>query len=368
MNLRDIDILSLYLFHALRYAACSVLSRLPRNAPAWLDRSERVARAVRGVLHARRPARRVSPLSARAAERQPSQVDERDAGARPRSGHVSGLPAFHHRCAVVGRRRVAAPARDHSRSHGRAHSRWHELSQAGAALGRRGATVLRRARQDRQLPDGGDGGVVDRRPRVDARRHVVPARRVADARAAHARPHSRLGPRAAQVAARADVAAAGAGERDPRDRRAGRCGVRRECHAAAGVAPRAAPVCLGGVVHAHDLRRHAGPRRPGSARPHRSSAIASHPRPRGLGARGPHLGRGPARARVAPRVVAQRHPTGVAGPVLCDARHARARLARASSRPGGLAALRTRPRRERSDQVPISCTCRPRRRCAPWCD
>ena len=65
---------------------------------------------------------------------------------------------FHHRCAVVGRRRVATPAGHDSRSHGRAHSRWHELSEAGAALGGRGAAVLRRARQDRQVPDGGDGG------------------------------------------------------------------------------------------------------------------------------------------------------------------------------------------------------------------
>ena len=65
---------------------------------------------------------------------------------------------FHHRCAVVGRRRVATPAGHDSRSHGRAHSRRHELSEAGAALGGRGAAVLRRARQDRQVPDGGDGG------------------------------------------------------------------------------------------------------------------------------------------------------------------------------------------------------------------
>ena len=154
--------------------------------------------------------------------------------------------------------------------------------------------------------------------------HVVPARRVADARAAHARPHSRLGPRAAQVAARADVAATGAGERDPSDRRAGRCGVWRECHAAAGVAPRAASVCLGGVVHAHDLRRHAGPRRPGGARPHRSSAIASD-----AGARGRRRSRPAPGPRPSPR-----------------ARGASCRGATAHSRRGGPGSVRraSRPR------------------------
>ena len=203
----------LYLFRGFGTLPLGVVAT-PAQRAGVARSLERVARAVRGVLHARGAARRVSPLPARAAERQPPQIDERDAGARARSGHVSGVPAFHHRCAVVGRRRVAAPARHDSRSHGRPHSRRHELSEAGAALRGRGAAVLRRAGQDRQLPDRGDRRVVDRGTGVDARRDVVSPRVVADARAAHARPHSGGCPRAAEVAARAHVAAAGAGERD----------------------------------------------------------------------------------------------------------------------------------------------------------
>ena len=162
---------------------------LPRSAvataaqrPGVAQSIERVARAVRGLLHARGATRGLSALSAGAAQRQPPQVDERDAGTRPRSRHVSGLPAFHHRCAVVGRRGVAPAARHDSRSHRRADSRWHELPEAGAILGWRGAAVLRRAGQDRQLSNRGDGGVVDRGTRVDARRDLVSARGLADAR------------------------------------------------------------------------------------------------------------------------------------------------------------------------------------------
>ena len=179
---------------------------------------ERMARAVRGVLSARGAARRVSPVPARAAERQPPQIDERHAGTRPRSGYVSGVSAFHYRCAVVGRRRVATPARHDSRSHGRPHSRRHELSQAGAALRRSGAAVLRRAGENRELSNGGHGRVVDGSTSVAAGRDVVSPRVVADAIAAHARPHSSRCPRAAEMATRPDVAAAGPGERDHGDR------------------------------------------------------------------------------------------------------------------------------------------------------
>ena len=83
-------------------------------------------------------------------------------------------------------------------------------------------------------------------------------------------------PRAAEVAARAHVAAAGPRERDHRDRGARRCGVRRECDAAADVAPRAAAVRLGRLVDAHRLRRHAGPGGAG-ARARASGARASRP-------------------------------------------------------------------------------------------
>src|SRR5258708_4808022 len=83
----------------------------------------------------------------------------------------------------------------------------------------------------------------------------------------------------------------------------------------------------------------------------RSPAIALHAGARRVRHRGPRLGRGPACTRVACGVVAQRHAPGLAGPVLCHARHARARLARPPARARGLDSLRTRPRRERSDQV-----------------
>ena len=167
--------------------------------------------------------------------------------------------------------------------------------------------------------------------------------------AAHARPHSRLGPLPAEVAARAHVAAAGAGQRDPRNRRAGRCGVRRERHAAAGAAPRAS-------CHMPWACRRRSPSfvgtpalvAPAARSRHRSSATRPHAGPRGLGARGPHL-----RPRLSPRArgascrgaTAPNRPWR--GAVRRDARHARARLARPSSRAGSLAALRTRSRRER---------------------
>ena len=80
---------------------------LPRGAVATAAQCagvarplERVARAVRGLLHARGAAWRVSPVPARPAERQSPEVDERDARARQRPGHVSSLSAFHHPCAV----------------------------------------------------------------------------------------------------------------------------------------------------------------------------------------------------------------------------------------------------------------------------
>src|SRR4029453_1237074 len=77
-----------------------------------------LAGAVGGVLWACRPAWRVPPIPARAAQRQSSEIDERDVGARSRSGHVPGVSALHQSCAVGCRARVAAVARRHSRSRG----------------------------------------------------------------------------------------------------------------------------------------------------------------------------------------------------------------------------------------------------------
>ena len=53
------------------------------------------------------------------------------------------------------------------------------VSQTRYGLGRRGAAVLWRARQNRELSDGGHGRAVDRHASVAAGRHAVPPRRVA---------------------------------------------------------------------------------------------------------------------------------------------------------------------------------------------
>src|SRR5512134_517654 len=122
---------------------------------------EQVARAVRDVLHARGATRRVSPVLVRAAERQSTQVDERDARTRDRPGHLPSLSAFHHARAVERRTRLAAaPGRD-PRAQGDGDSRRDELSEAGSSLRRGCAPVLRRVGQGCQLPGRGDGGALD---------------------------------------------------------------------------------------------------------------------------------------------------------------------------------------------------------------
>src|SRR6266545_7300974 len=154
---------------------------------------ERVARAVRSVLHAHRAAWRVSAVPARPVERQPAEVDERDARARQRSGDLSIVPALHHGCAVERRARVADAPRADSRAQRDADSRWHQLPEAGPTLGGSGASVLRHAGQSRQLPSRRDRGALDRRAGMDAGRRVVSARGVADTRGAAARADSRDG-------------------------------------------------------------------------------------------------------------------------------------------------------------------------------
>src|SRR5438552_18814022 len=73
---------------------------------------EPLARAIRGLLRPCGATRRVSPVSARSAERQSSQIDESDAGAGQLAGQLRSLPAFHHRRAMDGRARLAAPQGD----------------------------------------------------------------------------------------------------------------------------------------------------------------------------------------------------------------------------------------------------------------
>ena len=138
-----------------------------------------VARAVRERVWPRGAAWRVSPLSARSAERQPTQVDERHARAHQRPRCVSSLSALHHRRPVGRCANLAAAAPRDSRTHRRADSRRDQFSQTGDAFGRRRSPVLRHVGQGRQLPGGRHGGVVDGRAGVDARRRAVSAGGVA---------------------------------------------------------------------------------------------------------------------------------------------------------------------------------------------
>ena len=154
-----------------------------------------VAGAVRKRLQSRESARCVASVRHRLAERQSTQVDGSDVGAPQRSRHVSGLPAFHYACAMGGRGSVEATAHRGARAQRCADSRWHKFPETGDGLGRCGAAVLRRAREDRQLPGGGHRGAVDRYASVAAGSGVVSARRMAHAHAASAGPDSGDGAR-----------------------------------------------------------------------------------------------------------------------------------------------------------------------------
>jgi hypothetical protein len=146
-----------------------------------------MARAVQELL---RPSRTVVvPADVRAGrvQRQRAEVDASHAGAGDRAGGVPSVSAFHHACALGCRSRLATAARRGSGTSWRADSRQHELSETGTALGRRGAAVLRGARQDRQLPSRGDGGAVDGDARVVSRRRAVSAGGMADPGAAQPR-------------------------------------------------------------------------------------------------------------------------------------------------------------------------------------
>ncbi len=185
--------------------------------------------------------------------------------------------------------------------------------------------VLWRARQDRELPDGGHGRTVDRATGVAAGRAPVPARGVAHAHPARAGAHSRDGRARPQVAAGADLAAPSPLGADHRHRGGGRRRVWRQRHAAAYAAPGAAPYALG---VSSDSRSFSA-RRPARAPPPMAAADphAPEPRHRHRDGRSPRVGRRPAPGRVAPRVVAQ--CTNRGGALLRGAHDAGARLARA---------------------------------------
>ena len=102
--------------------------------------------------------------------------------------------------------------------------------------------VLRHRGQGGQLPGRGHRGAVDRRARVDARRRVVSARGVADARGPAARADPRGASVSGEVAAGARVAAAGASQRRAGHGGAGRRGIRGQRDAASISPPCRAPL------------------------------------------------------------------------------------------------------------------------------
>src|SRR5262249_44779080 len=221
---------------------------LPRGAAAaqrtGVARAvERVARTVRAVVWPRRATRRFPAVSVRTAERQSSEIDERDAGACSRPGHVSSLPALHQPCSVGSRADLAEAARRDSGSRRRRDSGCDELSQTRDAVGWGRAPILRRVGQGRQLSGGGDRRAVDRCPRVDARRRTVSARDLADARGAAARQAAGGDPVSRKVAVGIDVAPPDPGRRLLPHRPARRCGGLRQFAAAPRPAPVAAAPC-----------------------------------------------------------------------------------------------------------------------------
>ena len=208
---------------------------------------------------------------------------------------------------------------------------------------------LRRPGEDRQLPDRGDRRVVDRGPAwMLGATLYLPESWLTPAQRGRARIPAAC-TRATEVAARADAAAAGAGERD-------------HLTAVLGDAEFGESATLRRTLHRAQLPYALGVSStltfvgtPTVVAPAPGAGLG---RPRSRRTLAPDVGVLEARAWAAAqparawRVVSWRNAhTRLAGAVLCDARHARARLARPPTRARGLAPLRTRPRRARSDQV-----------------
>ena len=132
-------------------------------------RSERVAArsaiaaipgGVQGLLQFPIAAGVASSLPARTARGQSAQVDAGDARAGHRPGSLPELPALHHARDVGVGPGVAAFAGAAARARRDVGDRRHQLPQARHTLRRRGASVLRRARQGRQLPSGHHGAAL----------------------------------------------------------------------------------------------------------------------------------------------------------------------------------------------------------------
>jgi hypothetical protein len=152
---------------------------------------------------------------------------------------------------------VGSAARARTGAHGHSDSRCDELSQTGRRIGRCHPAVLRCAREDCQLPGGGDGGVVDRHRGVAVGGDHVSARDVVDSGGADERTDSCDREISAEVAAGAHAAATGARRGDRAHRGGRRCGIRRKCHTPTRVAPLAVAVRVGGVQDPDGLSRHA---------------------------------------------------------------------------------------------------------------
>ena len=173
----------------------AVLSRLPRNAPAWLDRLSEWLEpfevcfthvAQRGAFR-----RYLLGLLSDSRRKSMSAMLERvsDPGTYQAFQHfITDAPWSAER--VWRQLRAAIPERS-----GVLILDGTSFPEAGPTLGRGGAPVLRHAGQDRQLPSRRDRRAVDGRARLDAGRRAVSARGVADARGAAARADSGDGAR-----------------------------------------------------------------------------------------------------------------------------------------------------------------------------
>ena len=153
------------------------LGTLARGDRSHGDRSraalDSLARTVSTLLRPSGAAARAADVRARRVQRQRSEIDAGDVGPCHRPDHLPRLSAFHHARGLGRRSDLATAPRGAARAPRRVDHRRDQLSQTGDAFGRRGASVLWRAGQDRELPSRGDGRAVDGGARVDDRRAVV---------------------------------------------------------------------------------------------------------------------------------------------------------------------------------------------------
>src|SRR4051794_19909302 len=132
-----------------------------------------LARTVSTLLRPSSAAVGAADVRARRVQRQRAQVDAGHARPRHAAGHLSGVSAFHHARGLGRRPDLAAPPRGAARAPRRVDHRWHQFSETGTPFGRRRASVLWCAGQDRQLSGRGDGRAVDRGAGVADRRAAV---------------------------------------------------------------------------------------------------------------------------------------------------------------------------------------------------